>query len=660
MASGSRGRHTRVWVVLGLLLAVFYARPPQVAAAEDEFTVNITSPLGRTGIPGTIRIVARVRTVEDRSVTLARFYVDGAVVGEVSNGPPYAVAWVDENPFDPARIMVEAYDTLGERAADSVTLNPLELIEAAEVASVLLEASVEDFDGRSVTGLTKDHFVLTENDIEQPIDQMLVETVAATFTILVDRSQSMSRRINLVREAAAGLTGHLRPNDRIAIVPFGKEIGPVTGPTNDRQTVRDAISAIRATGGTAILDSVKQVATVLGDVKGRHAIVLITDGYDEHSSATLEEAVSALQDAHASLYVIGVGGVAGISLKGQHMLRELAAQGGGRAFFPAREFQLSNTHELVSSDVFHRYLITYTPLDQKPDGRWRAIGLSTSDPDLTIRTRDGYFAPEPPPVRPSIEFTITDFEQRLLEVSAEDLIVVEDGVEQAVDGFQEAVDPVSIVLALDSSGSMKKSAEAVMEAARTFVYAIRDEDSLAVLTFADNPVFAHDLTTTREWSLEAIDEYTPNGGTALYDTVVDALARLRRVEGRKVLVVLTDGRDEDNPGTGPGSLHTFAEALGRVHEIDAAVYAVGLGPNIDPQVIKQLATESGGAAYFPQDVSTLTEDYRRIVENLRRRYVISYTSTDPTRDGAWRDVDIRTRTPGTIVNSRGGYFAPEQ
>ncbi len=100
-----------------------------------------------------------------------------------------------------------------------------------------------------------------------------------------------------------------------------------------------------------------------------------------------------------------------------------------------------------------------------------------------------------------------------------------------------------------------------MEAARTFVYAIREEDSLAVLTFADDPVFAHDLTTTREWSLEAIDEYTPSGGTALYDTVVDALARLRRVEGRKVLVVLTDGRDEDNPGTGPGSLHTFGEAL---------------------------------------------------------------------------------------------------
>ena len=219
---------------------------------------------------------------------------------------------------------------------------------------------------------------------------------------------------------------------------------------------------------------------------------------------------------------------------------------------------------------------------------------------------------------------------------------------------------MSIILALDSSGSMKPSAEAVMEAARTFVHAIREEDALAVLTFADRPVFAHDLTTTREWSLDAIDSYTPIGGTALYDAVVDSLARLRRVEGRRVLVLLTDGRDEDNPGTGPGSLHTFAEALAKLRETEAAVYPIGLGPNIDPGVMEGLALESGGAAYFPEDVSTLAADYRRIVENLRRRYVITFTSTDSTRNGGWREVEIQTRAPGTIVNSRGGYFAPDK
>ncbi len=630
------------------------------AEPEDALSIEITSPLGRTGIPGTIRIVARIRPPEDATVMLARFLVDGATVGEVTNGPPYAVAWVDDNPFDTVRIRVDAYDTTGAHAYDSVTLEPLELVDEAEVASVRLQASVEDLDGRSVLGLTEEHFLLTENDVEQPIDQVLVEIEPATFTILVDRSRSMSRRINMVREAAAGLTSHLRSSDSIAIVPFAKDIGPITGPTNDRQTVQDAISAIRATGGTAIVDSLTRVAGLLGEVEGRHAIVLITDGYDEHSTSTVEEALAATKAAHATLYVIGVGGVAGISLQGQQMLKSLAEGNGGRAFFPARNSQLVSTHELVSSDLFHRYLITYTPLDQRPDGTWRAIGLKTGDPDHSIRTRDGYFAPDPPPIRRSIEFTITDFERRLLEVGAEDLLVFEDGVEQTIDVFQEAVDPVSIVLALDSSGSMKKSADAVMAAARSFVHAIREEDSLAVLTFADRPVFAHDLTTTREWSLDAIDDYTPIGGTALYDTVVNSLARLRRVEGRRVLVLLTDGRDEDNPGTGPGSLNTLQEALVRVGEVDATIYPIGLGPSIDPVVMRQLAAESGGAAYFPQDVSTLADDYRRIIENLRRRYVITYTSTDSTRDGAWRDVEIRTRTPGTIVNSRGGYHAPEE
>ena len=133
-----------------------------------------------------------------------------------------------------------------------------------------------------------------------------------------------------------------------------------------------------------------RISTLLGEVQGRHAIVLITDGYDEHSSATVDEAIAAVKNAHAILYVIGVGGVAGISLQGQQMLRTLADDSGGRAFFPARNSQLAETHDLVSSSVFHRYLITYTLEDQRPDGTWRAIALSTGDPDHTIRARDGY------------------------------------------------------------------------------------------------------------------------------------------------------------------------------------------------------------------------------------------------------------------------------
>ena len=102
--------------------------------------------------------------------------------------------------------------------------------------------------------------------------------------------------------------------------------------------------------------------------------------------------------------------------------------------------------------------------------------MTTSDLTWTVRARPGYFAPKPPPVRPSIEFTMVDTARQLLDVSADDLRVFEDGVEQKVEVFQEAVTPVSIVFALDESGSMKKAAEQMKAAARSFVESLRPQD----------------------------------------------------------------------------------------------------------------------------------------------------------------------------------------
>src|SRR5262249_46416484 len=148
---------------------------------------------------------------------------------------------------------------------------------------------------------------------------------------------------------------------------------------------------------------------------------------------------------------------------------------------------------------------------------------------------------------------------------------------QKIDTFQEAVDPVSIVMALDSSGSMKKSAEAVQQAARKFVLAVRPEDSLALITFADAPKYAHVLATNRQWSLEAIDKYVPLGGTALYDALWNSMMTLKSVPGRRAVVVLTDGKDENNPGTAPGSQHRFDEVLTLVKTSGAMVFPIGLG-----------------------------------------------------------------------------------
>jgi VWFA-related protein len=357
--------------------------------------------------------------------------------------------------------------------------------------------------------------------------------------------------------------------------------------------------------------------------------------------------------------VVGIGGVAGISLKGERMLREIAEHSGGRVFFPPREQELVGVAGTVATDAHSRYLITYTPSNQIADGAWRQVQVAVPE-GFKARTRAGYYAPAPPPIRPNIEFTVMDASRSYVDVTADDVSVFEDGVGQKVDAFQQAVDPVSIVLTLDSSGSMKPSADLVRSTAKDFVNEVRPEDSLALITFADKPKFEHVLSTNRQWTLDAIDKYETIGGTALYDALWNSLQHLKSTKGRRVIVLLSDGRDENNPGTAPGSIHTFSEVLKLRREVEAVIYVVALGPKVDTPVLEQLAFESGGQAYFASDASSLGDQFKRVVESMRRRYVLSYESTNPDYDGGWRTVVITTRTPTDIVVTiGGGYFAPK-
>jgi len=642
-------------LVLSVLLALTTGF--SATARQSALDVRITSPLGRSGVPGTVRIVAQVRA-QNTIVQHVRFFVDGKMLRDAADGPPYAAEWVDENPFAASEIRVEAADDHGNSANDRVMLKPLEIEDESHVASVLLEAAVEDRNGRFVTGLQPADFHVTENDVPQQLDLVRQEDVPTTFTVLMDSSQSMAPHVEFVRDAAARLASHMRPQDHMMVVPFSKHLGPITGPTNDERTVADAVESAVPHGGTAIVDSLVELSSRLSNVEGRRTIVLITDGYDEHSSGAIGDALQAVKAAHATVYVVAIGGIAGISLKGEQFLRQIARDTGGRMFLPSREEELPNVHDLIAADVQHQYVLTYTPTNQDIDGTWRRIAVSLPDPRLKVRTRAGYFAPKPAPIRPSLEFTITDPEDRFLEVAASDVEVTENGAEQSVETFEEAVSPVSIILALDTSGSMRKAAEGVKDAARRFVGALRPQDKMGVVLFSDRAELVQDLVSERERSLAAIDEYKATGGTALYDALTDSFARLKREEGRRVVVVLTDGKDEDNPGKGPGSTHTLQDVLKDTQELDAVVFGIGLGPSVDRGVLQSLAATSGGEAYFPEDSSTLDATYKRILENLRRRWIIRYTSTNPSRDGAWRPVEIKTRYPGAVVHTRGGYFAP--
>ncbi len=654
-------RAVAVASVLVLAVAVLRAGPAQDApsASPGALAIQITSPLGRTGMSGPVRIVARV-TPAAGSLSPIQFFVDGTLVGEDKDGPPYAVEWSDDNPFRRREIVAQVADSLGATARDLVALEPLVVSGTTHVSSVVLEPSVRDARGRPVNDLKTADFTVLEDGVPQALDLGATDIEPASYTLLVDSSQSMSRRMEFVRDAARQLPARLRKDDEVTIVPFAERLGTVTGPTRDRDTIVGAIAAIRSGGGTAILDSLAEAARQVSQVDKRQILVVITDGYDENSKITFDEALAVVKASRATVYVIAIGGTAGISLTGEDLLKRLAHETGGRAFFPSREFQLTDVHGLIAADVQQRYVLTYTSTNQRLDGSWRTITVTTPDPTHVVSVRPGYKAPEPPPIRPQIELTVRDLSRQHLDVTPADFRVLEDGVEQKVEGFEEALTPVNLMLVLDQSGSMRKDAPAVMDAARTFARQMPGRDRVGVMLFADRPAMVQDLSTIREFILRAIDKYEAVGGTALYDALMASLTRLKKAEGRKAIVVLTDGRDEDNPGTGPGSVHTLDQVLSAIREVEATVYAIGLGPKVDRTTLEQLVAASSGEAYFPADATLLADDYRRILENLRRRFVITYTSTNRRHDGGWRKVELIPTRDSIAIDSSGGYFAPEE
>jgi Ca-activated chloride channel family protein len=655
---------SRPLIAAAMVASVFSGAALQADIIEP--TLRITSPLGRTGLPGTIRIVARLdgliypRFLAEPKPVPVRFFVDDVLLSSDEDGPPYEALWVDDNPFEPRRLTAEADLPTGGTLRTSIDLSPLEITDTAEISSVAVDATVVDSKGRFVNSLTAREFVLTEDGKPQALDLVSQSREPALFTLLVDSSQSMKIRSSAVRATAARLLAAIAADDQVVVAPFSRTVTTVTGPTTDRGTVLDAIAAIRHQGGTAILDSVGETATLLAGGTRRRAVVLITDGYDEHSESGFDAALVRLKTSGVTLYVVGVGGIAGVSYNGEALLKRLCEETGGHAWFPRDDQQLARAYEAIAGDVHQKYLLTYTPANQRRDGSWRSIDVTIPGTEYRVRARKGYTAPVAPPVRASLEFAGIGPGQVPLSLTRDDLAVVEDGVTQSIDVFQEAVLPVTFMLALDSSGSMKRSADQAREAAREFISAMRPEDRLGTILFSTKSSLIHVPSEKREYALEAVDRYVADGGTALYDALYDSLAQLATVEGRRAVVVVTDGRDENAASTGPGSLRTWEGVLQKLEQTEATVYVVGIGSRVDRARLEQLARKSGGAAYFPTTVSSLAADYHKILDEIRRRYIIGYESTNRSRDGKWRSVEIRTREKGVEIRSRGGYYAPPQ
>ena len=243
-------------------------------------------------------------------------------------------------------------------------------------------------------------------------------------------------------------------------------------------------------------------------------------------------------------------------------------------------------------------------------------------------------------------------------LGAGDVTVLEDGVKQDLTYFREASEgeekiPLSVVLVLDASGSMKSNLRFLQEAAQSFVQKLEDVDSALVVQFNETIKGSAEFTSDLDRLDEFIDALQAWGGTSLYDAVHYSLGRVKDQPGRKAVVVFTDGADTTSQ-MGEQEVVDYARA------VEATVYGIGFkgdGYGGSPRgFLKKISAETGGAFFAPDNVSDLIKIFGEISRELHNHYAFAY-SPKRAPDGSWRTIQVKVDRKDAEVRVRKGYFA---
>jgi VWFA-related protein len=243
----------------------------------------------------------------------------------------------------------------------------------------------------------------------------------------------------------------------------------------------------------------------------------------------------------------------------------------------------------------------------------------------------------------------------------QDVELLEDGVKQEVTYFREASSqgdaqervPLSVVLVLDNSGSMKESLHFLQEAVLNFVYKLEEVDQALLVSFNESVKGSAEFTGDTDRLERFVDGMQAWGGTSLYDAIHYSLERIKDQPGRKALVVFTDGADTT-------SSMEDKQVVDYARSVEATVYCIGfkgMGMGGPPRgFLRRIASETGGEYFTPDKVGDLIKVFNEIANELKNHYLLAYT---PKRaaDGTWRQIELKVNRPGAEVRVRKGYFS---
>jgi Ca-activated chloride channel family protein len=343
--------------------------------------------------------------------------------------------WLLSLAFLLASLLAHAQGVNNKQAAPTPSPTPDEQQEIDEgdvisvsTSEVMLPVTVRDASGRLVTALTRENFRVFEDGREQPLSDLALRQVPVDVVLMIDTSSSAAANLEDFRRAVEGFVSKLRADDRISLIKFDDNVELLQDWTQSRVQLRRSLRRVVPGVFTRFNDALSLAAREqLAHARGRHAIIVLTDGIDSgRGYTTLEAALRHLLEAQATVYVVSNTEIERAKKRAEldtllasspsalrfnelrindlreglrvldvseRNLAQLAAATGGRLYKPSSFDQLDSTYAEVAEELRSQYALYFTPLNKSRDGRFRRVKVETTDSSHKVSARVGYYAP---------------------------------------------------------------------------------------------------------------------------------------------------------------------------------------------------------------------------------------------------------------------------
>ncbi len=362
-----------------------------INGGSHRFDVELLQPRPGRHFSESLRAIASVTAPEGGVIERVEFFLNERLVSALYQPP-----WEQPIALPPGQqvgyVRAVAYQPDGNSTEDVVFINAPDFLEEVDVQFVELFVTVVDRAGRPAEGLTEEQFSMTENGVAQNALRFdRVTNLPIHAGILVDVSASMRGNLPVAQRAALGFFQQaIREQDRAALITFNDHPGLAVRFTNKVDAFAAGLAGLEAMRGTALYDAVIFALHYFNGITGQRALVVLSDGEDESSRYSLEDALEYARRAGVAIYPIGLQSDKK-GRAGRRALSELARETGGQAFFIESISEIESIYMQIQEELRSRYYLAYQSTDTSGSQAFRRVEVKMDERSLSAKTLSGYY-----------------------------------------------------------------------------------------------------------------------------------------------------------------------------------------------------------------------------------------------------------------------------